>query len=566
MVIDHIFKIYRNGAFIKALDNVISPFRYSQAINEPGVELIIELGNDLEDTGGELTQDFLVDENDDNIIDENSDFILIASDTQFTDIPIELGNRIKVTEVSDYNPEGTVVFNGIISKWKYNTDGNNIILTCLSDGVQLDNYIFSELNNNGAINSETYNATLTATGGTVDIDTDSIAQTFTPGSNLTVNSVSIVISGSSYMTGGNPPDTFYTYADIAVVVGTPDTPGSTLGSVRAQIATTTQLQTFAFPAPISLLSGTSYFIQATPRYARWGASITVSYDNTNPYAGGVLYSSIDGGTTWSAVGGDMAFRINADPGQLTPAFLSTPPSTILRTALDLFKSQGGRVSYDEDSIDDVSAQASYQFILATYLEVAEVVRKLSPGSYYWYIDLSTNIFHFHPKHIVEDHTFIVGKHVESLEIEKSLENVKNIVYFSGGDDGSGTNLLKLTTSDSSIAQYGQWLERISDNRVTREDSATLISDNAIQEPSYNTVLKIPASAYDLTTIYPGEVVRIANTNILISSLLLQIIRIDRSADMAVLYLDTFIPLINQRVETLKKALDKLETVNNPDSV
>ena len=59
----------------------------------------------------------------------------------------------------------------------------------------------------------------------------------------------------------------------------------------------------------------------------------------------------------------------------------------------------------------------------------------------------------------------IGRHLTQLNLALSIQQVKNAIYFTGGEV-AGNNLLKVYKDDASIAKYGQKALRISNNRVT----------------------------------------------------------------------------------------------------
>lgn len=566
----YLYKVYRNNKFVGTLKNVISDFSYTYGVNEAFTEITIEIGNSLEDAGASFDKDFIVDESGDNLIDENGDNLLSRLDTVFDNIPIDIGNELRVFEISDDYPAGTPVFSGVISKWRARTNSkDNIIITALSYGVQLDNFIFNKLAETAAIAVSSSDSTVQITTPTDPDVTSSLAQTIQPSEDLSVNSIQVHMYGATTeIDWFTHKETLYTKVDVEVVQGTPQAPGSSLVKLTNVLVPPSPAadQIFLLPSTVSLTSGETYHIKITPkRGVLWTPSITVSYDSTNPYADGALYQTTDSGENWSAVGGDLRFQVNSGEPSINPSFSSTQPSDMLKSALDAYNTQGGIITYTDDSIEDTGTTASYSFVLATYLEAAEIVRKLSPGAWYWYVDPGTNIFYLKQKSVTANHTFVFGKHIHELDIERSLENVRNLIYFSGGDTGAGKNLLKVTSDTGSLDANGQWLERISDNRVTLDSSATLISENALREPSYNAYVTILAKDYDIHSINPGDVVAFANTNEFIQSLNLQVVRLTRRPDSITLYLDSFLPLINKRVEDLRRQLDSVVTINSPDT-
>lgn len=556
----YLYKVYDANQYVGTLQNVISEFNVHQDINSAGAELEIELGSTFDEAGPIALLDALVKEDGDNIITENGDRILVGRDYSFNDIPINLGNRVEVYMFYDQAPNGTKVFDGVISQWT-NLE-NRIKLKVLSYGYELVNNIIE---------------TPASIGISQEVSDKEYALTFqsdTPGGkgqSFNLAGQSLVSSISVLMRSGGAG---VTYVYLRLYKNTPTGGlGEFLGEVSQDIGNDPEhFVNFVFDTPLDLAAGDYTFLMFN------GGAFTSSYStpyvkatNTNPYAGGQLYTNSTGtGTSgWSAVAGeDMAFTIGISTGSIDPVFENEEVSNIIRQVLDINNEKGGVITYDENSIDDTGAFATYDFKLATILEGIEKAKELAPANWFWYVDLSTNLLHFHSKGHSADHIMIRGKHLNSLEVTRSIEKVKNIVYFSGGDTGSGENLFRVNSNSASIGQYGAWLERMSDNRVIDAATADIISTGFLDEhsqPSFNTVIKVPSAVYDIETFQLGEMVGFANFDDLTNDLLLQIVGIDRTPDLVTLYLDTVPPGVSELISSIQRRLEYQETENNPSS-
>lgn len=255
------------------------------------------------------------------------------------------------------------------------------------------------------------------------------------------------------------------------------------------------------------------------------------------------------------VGGDTSITYN-----------SYDPSDIARDVIDLYEAQGGVVSYDTISIDDTGNEVSYTFNTSTTLEAIKKVLELSPGDWFWYLDMANNFVNLHGRPTTPNHYFVLGKHIQKLDVEQYIEDIVNAVYFSGGEISPGVNLYKKYLDPDSEENYRRGLLRISDNRVILEDSADIISRSEIERnnsPRYRSAVTILDKAYEIETIKLGDLIGFRNFGNYVDALTMQVVAIDYTPEKVQLQLDTLLPRISKRLEDIKRNLDKQETVLNP---
>lgn len=565
---DYVYRHYSAGVFVGILSPT-SEFSIVKEVNTLGSQLMLELPVAFESTVSTISADRLTDENSDFIIDENSDNILLSFDYVIDSIP-NVADRIEVTEYSDENPNGVVVFDGLVTKWESGYSTNTTTVYAMSYGVQLDNYIVQILPGETVAEQPLYTGEYTVFGsaGKVPGPYDrltAVSQTFTLGSTTEITSVFLYLKKDTGGGGGALS------ATIAIIEGSPSSPGSTLGSATVSVSTTDLgLTEFQFLSSISLSASVEYHIRITSPYGS-NASETnllfVAYNSAGGYAGGQVYLSNEtsGITT---PGTDLYFQLVSSTGGIGNQFNSYDPSQIVRELLDNAIALGANVTYTEDSIRDTGATVSYTFKFATYYDALKKCVELSPANWYFYIDPGTNVVYFDKKSTSPDHVLINGRHISDMVIGRSLEDVTNIVYFVGGDDGTGSNLLASNSSTSSLAKYGSWLEIVTDNRVSTEATANIIVDGKLNEKSearfYVGSVRVPSSTYDTTLYRPGQSVGYNNFNDVVNSLVLQILSVALKSDEAILKLEVSPPQTAKRVEDIRRNLLMQQTENNPD--
>lgn len=578
LVKQYIYQAYGGSGhtFLKTLQNVKSEFSYSQNMNSAGAQLEIVLGNSFDDVGAVQTDEFWVDESGNKTIDGLGNHIVWDAQFDFNNVPIDLGNRIKVYASYDGQALGAQVFDGFISKWQTNYTDNTITLTVLSWGAQLDNYLITTDPTGQSIDQEVYDMEYTPTPYSSTVNGLTIAQSFNIATNTLIGSF-IVLARASAGTFVSNPKTGETITPLAVMpwelyAGTPTSPGSLIDSGQVEFSEINIRQLSLQLGQPKILSG-NYFLAF---YNGTGGSYyyadpVLEATATNPYAGGSIYtgSQTSSGITYTAVAGnDLAFIVQSTNGNNTLSFVNQDPSVILERIIDQLVAQGGLIDYTTTSIDVTASSVTYGYKIQTILEGIQKILQLSPDGWYWYIDVGTNTIHFHRTPSSANHIMVLGNHLASLDIEYSLEQVINTVYFSGGDTGGGVNLYVAQKDAASSNKYGQWLERLSDNRVTLASTAAIITSGEIggkTSPIFHTTADILAAAYDIESFNLGQMVAFRGFGNVIDTLLFQIVALTRYPDKVTLSLGTLPQRSSSELENVKRRLDLLETIDNPSN-
>ncbi len=559
----YIYKWYSGVTYNGVLQNVDSVFTLSEQINSAGSQIEIVLGVSFEDAEPELTTDLLIDENDNFIVTDQLESIIVGTASTISGFP-SLGDRIEVWEFSTDYPNGLLKFNGLVSKWSSSYKDNFTKLSVLSYGVQLDNYLVQIFPEEVLISNTTVDDTQILYAQGVKFPENrivAVGQTFTAGVTSEVTSVTLTL--------GNP-GTMQVSATIAIIEGTPLSPGSTVGSVTRNIPSQADTATvFTFASPITLSGSTTYhfYVINNAEGVSETNSLSVAMDTTAGYSGGTMYEYNDS-SGWTSNAYDMGFILSSSSGGIGNQFLSTDPGAMARELMDNFIALGGNLSYTESTIDLPGTTVSYTFKFNKYLEAIKKCVELAPADWWWRVDPASGLVYFKALGQTVDHTFVKGKHLNNIVIETSLEQVKNVVYYSGGDDGTGINLLVNTQNSTSVETYGTWLETVSDNRVTQEDTANILSEsivNQYKDPRYMTVIEIPSNRYDLNLIKVGDIVGFRNFNSLVDSFQLQVMAKTVTPDKGTFTLSILPPTTTKRIEDIKRNLEKQQTENNPNT-
>ncbi|MEI7632012.1 MAG: hypothetical protein WCJ60_01670 [bacterium] len=365
----------------------------------------------------------------------------------------------------------------------------------------------------------------------------------------------------------------------------------TTGAYTTTLTGLLPLTTYYFRAYAINSVGTAYgasssFTTTVTPYA------TLQYANTNVYANGTMLR--DTGSGWILQTGDLTFETFTNDGKTTVLHSVTDPSDMVRGALDYHALENGSVLYDT-SVVSTGTTFTYNFISQTIYEVIQKALELAPSDWYWYVDNATNKLHFKAKDTIPTHKLIMGKDIQSLELNKRAEDIVNLVYFTGGDIGGGSILYKKYLNSYSAGLYGTRATRLVDARVTTIATADQLSNNLLNQHSSAEVrLTVtiadsnPATgAYDIETIQVGDVINIGNItgnigsslfdvahfdvdyfdyNIAdINTLNLQIVRKEYTPENIRLTCSTIATDVSKSIDVLNRTLDAVQTALNPDT-
>lgn len=572
----YLYLIYKSTTFLGVLQNVTSEFSYSQDINSNAVSLSVEvaLSADVADN----TIDAIRDEAGNPLLDEAGQIIYEerALDVVGSFNPlaqIQENNIVKVYEISTDNPNGKIVFDGWIEDWNaiMGSDNDKITFIAISRGVDLQDYLVegsSQLDQSqtvGAKSRAVYDSS--SFGGW-----EKLGQTFQVGASA--SNVSAVLF--KLAAGTSTPVTarvrlWNSYSDY--FSGTP------LATATQLISSTTAAEyTFTFPSVVAATAGQNFFVSIDSPDGTDTKWLYVYYTDSNVYANGQgmesNYSGGSGGGSWQAFFDginvtDLYFKTYYSGGATSSPFNSQDPTAMLQTIIDSYVSAGGVANYGSGTIDASGVTASYTFKVNTVLEAIQKVRDLAGADFYWYVDPATLVLYMKRTATTPAHKFIKGRHLEQVQIGGTVEHVRNILYFSGGDIGGGVNLFTKYTNTSSLNTQGRRrLDRISDNRVTLQATADLIASNFLSQNrgvAYSSPVVINGSSYDISTIHVGDVIAFEGFGNFADYITVQVARLTRHPDSVELVLGIVLQRASDALTQALNDLDKLQTVANPSA-
>jgi len=486
---------------------------------------------------------------------------------------IRNGNIVKIIEVSDYHPNGITVFTGKVRKWKVNfgtSDDAKLYLTPSS--FDMNNKLVKSgivagptqlvqnngliLDGNGPVRSRTAYFYNFAAAGMSNISSITLLLgAFT--SNPVPVTISLVDLGTSSSIDPNNFD------------GTP------LISSTVTVTTSTAATEYIFPLIYNFIPGHYYGFSIFTTNTVLGNSPYVYYSSSDQTSLGTQYVVGTDGSGWHAgtfssgvtyVPSDIYFRFSYIPPFTKAVITDFEPGAFLKSALDIYNSEGGVVKYTAGSIESTGINvATYTFQTNTIAELLDILLGLSPAGFYYAIDPGTNIISFKRVHAVADHILIFKKHIQNLDLSASIEGLKNDIFFTGGLSGA-TNLFIEKKNAISVGQFDTQIDRISDVKVLNAAVGGAIASNyldKVDDEVYETIVSIVDGMTDITTYQLGETIGFAGFSNFADSVIIPIVRIARDMDIADFNLGALPVRQSDLIQSSQEDILAIQTVANP---
>lgn len=222
-------------------------------------------------------------------------------------------------------------------------------------------------------------------------------------------------------------------------------------------------------------------------------------------------------------GFELSHEIIKDGLNTTRTYTAQTHDTIFKSVLDTNPS---KMSYDNSSIQSTAVNISPTFRLNTKLEGLQSVFNQTDPGWFWYGNVADNNVYLQERASTPHHTLILGKHIQSIALRRSIEDLRNTIYFVGGDTGGGAILYKKYEDAASIALWRQGVHRITDRRYTVAASAQRYADKIMDRFAgaiYTTTVTIPSEQIEIENVLLGQVVGFANFGNFVDDVTLQIV-------------------------------------------
>lgn len=560
-----VYKTYsRDGKYIGELPKVTSQFAFAQDTNSAGSSIEITCGVKAENTIE--TEPIITGDGEDIIT--GSGFPLLASlgETKIAlgssreDAIFKNSNRIQVWLYNYWYPNGKLMFSGQVNKVRPKYAGGNSYtkLFVLSDGLDLNNlvargYPFAYTTDVSQTTSVTYNDV--KRDGGKGSGWDFFGQTWLTGASVTnLGAINLRLQGTA-----------------TVTLSVYDSPnGNLIGSVTKAVSRgSAGVESFEFAQLLEVSPSTSYFWAVS---VAAGQTIRLYRSDINSYANGTryrsLYSGGSGGGAWSALTLDADYYFVTKSGlpTTTTTYSTQDPITgMMSGILADYNARGGAVK--ERDFTPAGYTLTYTFNMDFIYSAMKKIIEMSPAGYNAYIDLGTAEMDIFPMSQNADYTVVNGNDVLDLELELSIEQVKNYLLLTGAEV-AGANLYRDYQDSESAAFYGIRTDTKSDNRLSVTATMDAIGSSFIDENSdetQETALIVPVTAMDTTLLIPGKTIGFRNYGSFIDSLVLPIVRREFNPKYVKLTLGRLPVRMSDEVQRIQRGLLQEQTAKNPSA-
>lgn len=482
---------------------------------------------------------------------------------------IRNGNRVKVTEVSDYHPSGLTVFDGVVRKWRINfgTDDDSLLYV-MPRSIDMNGYlvrgpdivVFSQTSSNGTF-------TVQDTGGSKKaIRSLLMFNPAYPGAQI----LKLKMAADSALLPANVRVGIYSQDPYPSIGDAP------LASVTTTVSSTTMTEyTINFPNFIARNAN------SVPGYPVGYVFITIESDNIAYIAKQNPRVTSVGSLPYGEVGlydnGNIPFSSNANDelyaelsyvtDQTKSTYVNNDPSNMVKFFVSRYNLEGGDVTYDASSVQLTGITIpTYTFSVNTITEGLDTALGLSPSNFYYTVDPGSNILTFKAVSTTADFKLIYRNDITTLDLSASIENIENSIYFTGGLV-SGSNIFKQQQDLTSQENFGISVGRINDINVTNGSTASQLAANYLDrhnDEAYETTVVVPDTAMDITQFKPGQTIGFGGFGTFVDSLVLTIVRIDRKLDAVTLSLGTLPERTSSMITQMQSQLDSFATIDNPN--
>lgn len=278
-----------------------------------------------------------------------------------------------------------------------------------------------------------------------------------------------------------------------------------------------------------------------------------------------LYGEQTGVTvTLASHGYELSNELVRSGETIIVTYSSSPIETTLKSILD---TNPQTMSYDTASIEATGVSVTSKFQLNTKLEAIESLYDQTPEGWYWYGNVADNNVYLRSTASTPHHTFKKGYHVKEVALRRSLEQLRNRIYFVGGEV-AGTSILKKYEDTTSQTNWRVGLHRITDRRYTVTDSIQRYATKQMsryKDPIYTTTVVISSARYDLESIKLGHVIGFSNFGNFVDDLQLQVVGLSYSPTAITLDLGEVLQTQPERIEEVNEGLQGEQYLKLPNT-
>lgn len=311
---------------------------------------------------------------------------------------------------------------------------------------------------------------------------------------------------------------------------------------------------FDMPKPLYLEAGTYWL--AVSGNITWRAVL-----GSRPYTGGYRQWVVEG--SWQNLESSAYFVLYTTQLQ-TAVNLSGKSGAIAKSIFDKSLS----LDYSPLYLGEVQ-EAGYDINIGLNLDtaknaVAALYRQL-PTGWFYRVDVGTNEVTIKNQNATPDHLLVFGRDFTEMRVSKDIQSIINDVYYIGASlVENGPKLTVRSTDTNSIDEYRQGLSIQSNDKVSRYDTAQLLSQNIINNnntPRLTTEITLSAAVYNIETLQSGDVVKIVNgdKDVLAANLVIATVRYSRGGQSATISLDSAPRNLSRTIDAINRQLENIQT-------
>ena len=423
-------------------------------------------------------------------------------------------------------------FSGYISGIDFDYDNETVALTIVSHGETMANSLVREnaLQSVPIISQTTYD----------QLFAGDRRQTFTLTKNTKIDSIMLRVS---YGAGG--------FSAVEFGQGT-----KTIGrTISKNWSGGLPEQNLIYDLPQSL------YLEAGTYWWRETGGVNVALSNARTYLGGYRQWPVEG--VWTNLENSMFFVLYSKQLQ-TAVNLSGISPVIAQSIFDKSLS----LDYSPLYLGEVQ-NAEYDININLNLDsaknaVAALYRQL-PSGWFYHVDVGTGELRIKNKNATPDHLLMFGRDFTEMKVTKDINGIINDVYYIGAAlIENGPKLTVRSTDIESVADYRQGLSIQSNDKVTRYDTAAILSQNIISnnnKPRLTTEITISAAKYNTETIRGGDVVKIVNGDQDVLGATLVVATVRYNPNGVTISLDSAPRNISRTIDAINRQLENMQTAN-----
>lgn len=211
-------------------------------------------------------------------------------------------------------------------------------------------------------------------------------------------------------------------------------------------------------------------------------------------------------------------------GDYTITYAGADVDTMFSDALASVNTLMG-TSYFTGDLSNPGVSITVNFVEQTHKQGIDKAIKFLNATWYWLIKADGTVLLKQYSDATATHRFVLGQEIESLEVTKTIMDVKNGVRV----EYTGPAYV-FSNDGTSETAYGLRQKKINDSNIQNAGSATALGDAEVaKQKDVKIRTKIVVNAqYDLETIFPGDTCTLVNLSSSSSQMVSGVFRILRT--------------------------------------